>query len=166
MPSFLEPNAEELNSLRSANKKIVALNKKKFKGTETTAGLIGDIQDKYTFVYEKMVEIVVSLGEISNQLTLGHTAPMGHGSKAIDRFIGGTSAVAKATKILLNYMTQQVPSIDIFPIEQQQTISGLNDQIVSAVMGIDKLSTDFLDENVLTRFRSVLSTVKTDLMLL
>ena len=166
MPQFLDPNAEELNSLRRVNKKVVAANKRRFKGVETTIGLVGDLQDKYTFVYEKMVEILVSLGEISNQLQLGHTAPQGVGSKAIDRFIGGTSAVLKATKLLLNYMTQQVPSISIFPTEQQQTISGLNDQIVAAVMEIDQLSTNFLDQNVLDRFRSVLSTFKTDLMLL
>lgn len=166
MPQFLDPNAQELNSLRSINKQVVAANKRRFKGTETSIGLVADLQDKYTFVYEKMVEILVSLGEISNQLQLGHTAPQGVGSKAIDRFIGGTSAVIKATKLLLNYLSQQVPSISIFPTDQQQTISGLNDQIVSAVMGIDQLSTDFLDPNVLNRFRDVLSTFKTDLMAL
>lgn len=166
MPQFLDPNAQELNSLRSINKQVVAANKRRFKGTETSIGLVADLQDKYTFVYEKMVEILVSLGEISNQLQLGHTAPQGVGSKAIDRFIGGTSSVIKATKLLLNYLSQQVPSISIFPTDQQQTISGLNDQIVSAVMGIDQLSTDFLDQNVLNRFRDVLSTFKTDLMTL
>lgn len=166
MPQFLEPNAGELNALRGINKKIMRDMKRQYRGTESTLGLQGDIADKYTFVYEKMVEIIGSLGEISNQLKLGHTAPQGVGSKAIDRFIGGTSAVMKATKLLLNYMTQQVPSISIFPIEQQQTISSLNDQIVGAVMEIDQLSTNFLDGNVLARFRSVIGSFKDDLMLL
>lgn len=166
MPQFLEPNAGELNALRGINKKIMRDMKRQYRGTESTLGLQGDIADKYTFVYEKMVEIIGSLGEISNQLKLGHTAPQGQGSKAIDRFIGGTSAVMKATKLLLNYMTQQVPSISIFPVEQQQTISSLNDQIVGAVMEIDQLSTNFLDANVLARFRSVIGSFKDDLMLL
>lgn len=166
MPQFLEPNAGELNSFRGINKKIIRDMKRQYRGTESTLGLQGDIQDKYTFVYEKMVEIITSLGEISNQLKLGHTAPQGTGSKAIDRFISGTSAVLKATKLLLNYMNQEVPSISIFPVEQQQTISGLNDQIVGAVMEIDQLSTNFLDANVLARFRSVIATFKDDLMLL
>jgi hypothetical protein len=163
MPSFLSPNAEELNELRGINKRIVKDMRKKFKGTEQTLGSSGDVQDKYDFIYEKMVEILGSLGEISNQLKLGHTAPMGQGSKAIDRFIGGTSAVLKATKILLDYITREVPSIRIFPIEQQQSISGMNDQIVAAVLEIDNLSTNFLQPAVLTRFRSVISGIKGDL---
>ena len=166
MPQFLEPNAGELNALRGINKKIMRDMKRQYRGTESTLGLQGDIADKYTFVYEKMVEIITALGEISNQLKLGHTAPQGTGSKAIDRFISGTSAVMKATKLLLNYMTQQVPSISIFPVEQQQTISSLNDQIVGAVMEIDQLSTNFLDEKPLARFREVIGTFKNDLMIL
>jgi hypothetical protein len=166
MPQFLEPNAGELNALRGINKKIMRDMKRQYRGTESTLGLQGDIADKYTFVYEKMVEIITALGEISNQLKLGHTAPSGVGSKAIDRFIGGTSAVMKATKLLLNYMTQQVPSISIFPVEQQQTISSLNDQIVGAVMEIDQLSTNFLDPQPLARFRQVIATFKDELMIL
>lgn len=166
MPQFLEPNAAELNALRGINKKILKDLNRQYRGTESTQGIQGDIQDKYTFVYEKMVEILGALGEISNQLKLGHTAPQGQGSKAIDRFISGTSAVMRATKLLLNYMNQEVPSINIFPVEQQQTISSLNDQIVGAVMEIDELSTNFLDANVLDRFRSVISGFKNDLMLL
>ena len=166
MPQFLEPNAAELNAFRGINKKIIRDMKRQYRGTESTLGLQGDIQDKYTFVYEKMVEIITSLGEISNQLTLGHTSPSGVGSKAIDRFIGGTSKVSGATKLLLNYMTQEVPSISIFPVEQQQTISGLNDQIVGAVMEIDQLSTNYLDGTPLARFRTVIGTFKSELMLL
>ena len=163
MPSFLSPNAAELNELRGINKRIVKDMQRQFKGTEQTLGTSGDTQDKYDFVYEKMVEILGSLGEISNQLKLGHTSPMGQGSKAIDRFIGGTSAVLKATKILLDYMAREVPSIRIFPIEQQQAISGMNDQIVAAVLEIDDLSTRFLDAAVLARFRSVISGFKAEL---
>tara|TARA_R110001599_G_scaffold134241_1_gene312011 strand:- start:627 stop:1346 length:720 start_codon:yes stop_codon:yes gene_type:complete len=166
MPQFLEPNAAELNSYRMINKKVVKDLKRQYRGTESTLGISGDIQDKYTFVYEKMVEIIGSLGEISNQLKLGHTAPSGAGSKAIDRFVSATSSVQRATKLLLNYMTQEVPSIHIFPVEQQQAISSLNDQMVSGVLEIDQLSTDFLDKGVLTRFRSVISQFKGDLMLL
>ena len=166
MPSFLQPNAAELNELRGINKRIVKDMKRQFKGTEQTLGTSGDVQDKYDFIYEKMVEILGSLGEIGNQLKLGHTSPQGQGSKAIDRFIGGTSAVLKATKILLDYMAREVPNIRIFPIEQQQTISNMNDQIVAAVLEIDDLSTRFLDANVLTRFRSVISGFKAELTLL
>ena len=163
MPSFLSPNAAELNEFRGINKRIVNNMKRQFKGTEQTLGTSGDVQDKYDFVYEKMVEILGSLGEISNQLKLGHTSPMGQGSKAIDRFIGGTSAVLKATKMLLDYIAREVPSIRIFPIEQQQSISGMNDQIVAGVLDIDTLSTNYLQPNVLTRFRSVIDGVKGDL---
>ena len=163
MPSFLSPNAAELNEFRGINKRIVNNMKRQFKGTEQTLGTSGDVQDKYDFVYEKMVEILGSLGEISNQLKLGHTSPMGQGSKAIDRFIGGTSAVLKATKMLLDYISREVPSIRIFPIEQQQSISGMNDQIVAGVLDIDTLSTNYLQPNVLTRFRSVIDGIKGDL---
>ena len=166
MPSFLSPNAEELNELRGINKRIVKDMQRQFKGTEQTLGTSGDTQDKYDFIYEKMVEILGSLGEIGNQVKLGHTSPHGSGSKAIDRFIGGTSAVLKATKILLDYMAREVPSIRIFPIEQQEAISNMNDQIVAAVLEIDDLSTRFLDANVLTRFRSVISGFKAELTLL
>lgn len=166
MPQFLEPNADELNAYRSINKKIIKDLKRQYRGTESTQGIQGDIQDKYTFVYEKMVDIIGALSEISNQLKLGHTAPSASGSKAIDRFIGGTSAVMKATKILLNYMNQEVPSIHIFPVEQQQTITGLNDQMVGAVLEIDQLSTDFLAPSTLARFRQVVAGFKQDLVLL
>tara|TARA_R100000951_G_C2641168_1_gene181007 strand:- start:962 stop:1783 length:822 start_codon:yes stop_codon:yes gene_type:complete len=166
MPQFLEPNADELNSYRRVNKKIMSDLKRQYRGTESTLGVEGDIQDKYNFVYEKMVDILGSLSEITNQLKLGHSAPQGSGSKAIDRFIGGTSAVLTATKVLLNYIEQEVPSLSIFPVEQQQTISGMNDQIVSEVLEIDQLSTQFLAPAVLQRFRSVISSIQGDLMVL
>ena len=164
MPQFLEPNVGELNELRSINKRIVKGMKRQFKGTETTLGTQSDIQDKYNFVFEKMVSILGSLGEISNQLKLGHTAPSGQGSKAIDRFVGATSAVVQSARILLNYIAQEVPSLTLFSIDQQQSISSLNDQIVGEVIEIDQLSTQFLDENVLTRFRSVMGDFKNQLM--
>ena len=164
MPQFLDPNAYELNELRSLNKRVVKDLKKTYKGTETTAGLEGDIQDKYNYIYEKMVSIIASLGEIQNQLTLGHTSVSQFGSKAIDRFIGGTSAVEKEARALLNYMYQQVPSLAIFNTEQQQTISGLNDQMVAAVKGIDETSATYLQPASLQRFRAVITGIKDDLI--
>jgi hypothetical protein len=164
MPQFLQPNAYELNELRSAKKRVVRDLKKTYKGQETTAGLVGDIQDKYNYIYEKMVSIIASLGEIQNQLTLGHTSVSQFGSKAIDRFIGGTSAVEKEARALLNYMYQQVPSIAIFNTEQQQTISGLNDQMVAAVKGIDDSSATYLQPASLQRFRAVITGIKDDLI--
>ena len=164
MPVFLDPNAQELNDLRSVNKGVVKALKRQYKGTETTSGLEGDIQDKYNYMYEKMVSIIASLGEISNQLTLGHTSASQFGSKAIDRFISGTSAVEKEARALLNYMYQQVPSINIFSTDQQQSISGLNDQMVAAVKGIDDLSATYLEPSSLARFRSVISGIKEDLV--
>ena len=164
MPVFLDPNAQELNDLRSVKKGVVKALKRQYKGTESTAGLEGDIQDKYNYMYEKMVSIIASLGEISNQLTLGHTSASQFGSKAIDRFIGGTSAVEKEARALLNYMYQQVPSINIFSTDQQQTISGLNDQMVAAVKGIDDLSATYLEPASLARFRSVINGIKEDLV--
>ena len=113
MPVFLDPNAQELNDLRSVKIGVSKALKRQYKGTETTSGLEGDIQDKFNYMYEKMVSIIASLGEISNQLTLGHTSVSQFGSKAIDRFISGTSAVEKDARALLNYMYQQVPSINI-----------------------------------------------------
>ena len=166
MPQFLEPNAAELNAFRMINKKIVKDQKRQYRGTESTLGVEGDIQDKYNFVYEKMVEIIGSLGEISNQLKLGHIAPMGTGSKAVDRFVGGTSAVVRATRILLNYISQEVPTLHIFPVEQQQSISSLNDEMVRAVLEIDTLSTQYLPPNTLSRFRSVIQGFKGDLTVL
>ena len=164
MPVFLDPNAQELNDLRSVKKGVVKALKAQYKGTESTAGLEGDIQDKFNYMYEKMVSIIASLGEISNQLTLGHTSASQFGSKAIDRFIGGTSAVEKEARALLNYMYQQVPSIAIFSTDQQQTISGLNDQMVAAVKGIDDLSATYLEPSSLARFRAVISGIKEDLV--
>lgn len=164
MPQFLQPNAYELNELRSAKKRVVKDLKKTYKGQETTAGLVGDIQDKYNYIYEKMVSIIASLGEIQNQLTLGHTSVSQFGSKAIDRFIGGTSAVEKEARALLNYMYQQVPSLAIFNTEQQQTISGLNDQMVAAVKGIDDTSATYLQPASLQRFRAVITGIKEDLI--
>ena len=164
MPVFLDPNAQELNDLRSVNKGVVKALKRQYKGTETTSGLEGDILDKYNYMYEKMVSIIASLGEISNQLTLGHTSASQFGSKAIDRFISGTSAVEKEARALLNYMYQQVPSINIFSTDQQQSISGLNDQMVAAVKGIDDLSATYLEPSSLARFRSVISGIKEDLV--
>lgn len=164
MPQFLDPNAYELNELRSVNKRLVKDLKKTYKGTETTEGLEGDIQDKYNYIYEKMVSIIASLGEIQNQLTLGHTSVSQFGSKAIDRFIGGTSAVEKEARALLNYMYQQIPSIAIFSTEQQQTISGLNDQMVAAVKGIDDSSATYLQPASLQRFRAVITGIKDDLI--
>jgi len=164
MPVFLDPNAQELNDLRSVKKGVVKALKRQYKGTETTSGLEGDIQDKYNYMYEKMVSIIASLGEISNQLTLGHTSASQFGSKAIDRFIGGTSAVEKEARALLNYMYQQVPSLAIFNTDQQQTISGLNDQMVAAVKGIDDLSATYLEPSSLARFRAVISGIKEDLV--
>ena len=166
MPQFLEPNAAELNAFRMINKKIVKDQKRQYRGTESTLGVEGDIQDKYNFVYEKMVEIIGSLGEISNQLKLGHIAPMGTGSKAVDRFVGGTSAVVRATRILLNYISQEVPTLHIFPVEQQQSISSLNDEMVRAVIEIDQLSTQYLPPATLTRFRQVIQGFKGDLTVL
>jgi hypothetical protein len=164
MPVFLDPNAQELNDLRSVKIGVSKALKRQYKGTETTSGLEGDIQDKFNYMYEKMVSIIASLGEISNQLTLGHTSVSQFGSKAIDRFISGTSAVEKDARALLNYMYQQVPSINIFSTDQQQTISGLNDQMVAAVKGIDDLSATYLEPSSLARFRSVINGIKEDLV--
>lgn len=164
MPVFLDPNAQELNDLRSVKKGVVKALKRQYKGTETTSGLEGDIQDKYNYMYEKMVSIIATLGEIQNQLTLGHTQVVKFGSKAIDRFIGNVSTVEKEARVLLNYMLQQVPSINIFSTDQQQSISGLNDQMVSAVKGIDDTSTTFLEPASLNRFRAVIDRLKEDLV--
>lgn len=166
MPQFLEPNAYELNDLRAAKKRVLKDWKKQYKGSETTAGLVGDIQDKYNYLYEKMVLINTSLAELTNQLTLGHSSPSGYGSKAIDRYVSVVGNIAREAKLLLNYMYQQVPSLSIFSTEQQQSISGLNDQMVSAIGAIDTLSTQFFADkpNVLQRFREVVGTIKGDLM--
>jgi len=156
MPRFLDPNAEELNSLLRPNKRLIKDMKRQYRGTEDSLQQQGDIQDKYNRMYESMVSITTSLGEILNQLKLGFEAPQAYGSRAMDRYLGVVSSVSKELARLLLFMSQQVPSLQIFPTEQIQSIAGLNDQMVGIVEQIDQISKTMPPAS-LGKFREILS---------
>tara|TARA_R110001632_G_scaffold154191_2_gene272281 strand:- start:5384 stop:6142 length:759 start_codon:yes stop_codon:yes gene_type:complete len=162
MPRFLDPNAEELNSLLRPNARVNKLLKRQYKGTEQTIGQEGDLTEKYNHLYSSMIDIITSLGEIGNQLKLTASAPGGYGSKAIDRYISAVSAVSKSVANLLLYISQQVPSLQIFTTQQIESISGLNSQLVGDVQEIDQLSRN-LPAATLERFRSVLTPIIRDI---
>ena len=74
MPRFLDPNAEELNSLLRPKMRMLKDLKRQYRGTETTIGLEGDLVDKYNRIYDSMIKLIASLGEINNTLNLGGNA--------------------------------------------------------------------------------------------
>ena len=74
MPRFLFPNAEELNSLIRPKQRVLKAMKRQYRGTESTIGQEGDLMDKYNRIYDSMVKIISTLGEVSNTLKLGATA--------------------------------------------------------------------------------------------
>lgn len=156
MPRFLDPNAEELNSLLRPKIRVMKNLKRQYRGTEETLQQQGDIQDKFNRMYESMVSITTSLGEILNQLKLGFEAPQAYGSRAMDRYLGVVSNVSKELARLLLFMSQQVPSLQIFPTEQIQTLAGMNDQMVGVVEQIDQISKSMPPQS-LGKFREILS---------
>jgi hypothetical protein len=155
MPRFLDPNAEELNSLRRPKMRMTKNLKRQYRGTETSLQIQGDILDKYNRMYESMVSITTSLSEILNQLKLGFEAPQAYGSRAMDRYLGVVSNVSRELARLLLFMSQEVPSLSIFQTEQIQSLAGMNDQMVSVVEQIDQISKS-MPPTSLGKFREIL----------
>jgi hypothetical protein len=124
-----------------------------------------DVSAIFTEVYTKMVGIIASMTEIANQLTLSAHTPSGTASRAVDRYVGATSAVLQQVKLLLLYLDRNVPSMNIFATNQIEALNGLNSQLVGLYQTIDE-SSKALQLASQNAFRRVLGVFGQDLMIL
>lgn len=164
MPQFLSPNAQELNSLIAPSKRINALNKRKYRGTETIIQQQGDVSAKFESVYDKLVDINASLGEIVNQMSLsGIRGAAPHRQKAFDNYINSIGNIERKAAGLLQYLMSQVPNLQIFSTAQIEQISSQNSsmvQLFTELMG----RADTIQEPHRTAFKEILQTFSGDLM--
>lgn len=151
MPRFLDPNAEELNSLLRPKMRVLKDLKRQYRGTETTIGLEGDLVDKYNRIYDSMIKLIASLGEINNTLNLGGNA----NKEAMNKYVSVVSNINVELARLLLFISQEVPSLQIFNTSQIETLSGLNNQLVGIVQQIDQTSSSMPPASV-NKFRMIL----------
>ena len=151
MPRFLDPNAEELNSLLRPKMRVLKDLKRQYRGTETTIGLEGDLVDKYNRIYDSMIKLIASLGEINNTLNLGGNA----NKEAMNKYVSVVGNVNVELARLLLFLNQEVPSLQIFNTSQIETLSGLNNQLVGIVQQIDQTSSNMPPTSV-NKFRMIL----------
>ena len=151
MPRFLDPNAEELNSLLRPKMRVLKNLKRQYRGTETTMGLEGDLVDKYNRIYDSMIKLIASLGEINNTLNLGGNAT----KEAMNKYVSVVSNINVELARLLLFISQEVPSLQIFNTSQIETLSGLNNQLVGIVQQIDQTSSSMPPASV-NKFRMIL----------
>ena len=154
MPRFLDPNAEELNSLLRPKQRVMRDMKRQYRGTESTIGQEGDLMDKYNRIYDSMVKIISTLGEVSNTLKLGTNAAKGN--EAMGRYVSVVSNVNIELARLLLFLSQQVPSLQIFSTSQIESLSGMNNQLVGVVQEIEQIG-DALPPAVANKFRIILT---------
>ena len=151
MPRFLDPNAEELNSLLRPKMRVLKDLKRQYRGTETTIGLEGDLVDKYNRIYDSMIKLIASLGEINNTLNLGGNA----NKEAMNKYVSVVGNINVELARLLLFISQEVPSLQIFNTSQIETLSGLNNQLVGIVQQIDQTSSSMPPASV-NKFRMIL----------
>jgi len=151
MPRFLYPNAEELNSLLRPKMRMLKDLKRQYRGTETTIGLEGDLVDKYNRIYDSMIKLIASLGEINNTLNLGGNA----NKEAMNKYVSVVGNVNVELARLLLFLSQEVPSLQIFNTSQIESLSGLNNQLVGIVQQIDQTSSSMPPASV-NKFRMIL----------
>lgn len=151
MPRFLDPNAEELNSLLRPKMRVLKDLKRQYRGTETTIGLEGDLVDKYNRIYDSMIKLIASLGEINNTLNLGSNA----NKEAMNKYVSVVGNINVELARLLLFISQEVPSLQIFNTSQIETLSGLNNQLVGIVQQIDQTSSSMPAASV-NKFRMIL----------
>ena len=151
MPRFLDPNAEELNSLLRPKMRVLKDLKRQYRGTETTIGLEGDLVDKYNRIYDSMIKLISSLSEINNTLNLGGNA----NKEAMNKYVSVVGNVNVELARLLLFLNQEVPSLQIFNTSQIETLSGLNNQLVGIVQQIDQTSSNMPPTSV-NKFRMIL----------
>ena len=151
MPRFLDPNAEELNSLLRPKMRVFKDLKRQYRGTETTIGLEGDLVDKYNRIYDSMIKLISSLSEINNTLNLGGNA----NKEAMNKYVSVVGNVNVELARLLLFLNQEVPSLQIFNTSQIETLSGLNNQLVGIVQQIDQTSSNMPPTSV-NKFRMIL----------
>lgn len=154
MPRFLFPNAEELNSMIRPNQRIIRDMKRQYRGTESTIGQEGDLMDKYNRIYDSMVKIISTLGEVSNTLKLGTNAAKGN--EAMGRYVSVVSNVNIELARLLLFISQEVPSLQIFSTSQIESLSGMNNQLVGVVQEIEQIG-NALPPAVGNKFRMILT---------
>ena len=159
MPRFLHPYAEELNSLLRPKQRVTKALKRQYRGTETTLGQEGDLLDKYNRIYDSMVKIISTLGEISNTMKLG--ANTARGVEAMSRYVSVVSNVNIELARLLLFISQQVPSLQIFSTSQIETLSAMNNQLVGVVQEIEQLANS-LPSAVASKFKTILSPLITE----
>ena len=165
MPRFLKSQSAELNDTLAPKKRVIKNLKRTFKGSEQSVSQANDVSSIFTEVYTKMVGIIASMTEISNQLTLSAHTPSGTASRAVDRYVGATSAVLQQVKLLLLYLDRNVPSMNIFATNQIEALNGLNSQLVGLYQTIDE-SSKALQLASQNAFRRVLGVFGQDLMIL
>ena len=151
MPRFLDPNAEELNSLLRPKMRVLKDLKRQYRGTETTIGLEGDLVDKYNRIYDSMIKLISSLSEINNTLNLGGNA----NKEAMNKYVSVVGNINVELARLLLFLNQEVPSLQIFNTSQIETLSGLNNQLVGIVQQIDQTSSNMPATSV-NKFRMIL----------
>ena len=138
MPRFLFPYAEELNPLLRPKQRVTKALKRQYRGTESTIGQQGDLMDKYNRIYDSMVKIISTLGEVSNTLKLGTSAA--RGAEAMGRYVSVVSSVNIELARLLLFISQEVPSLQIFSTSQIESLSGMNNQMVGVVQEIEQIA--------------------------
>jgi len=157
MPRFLFPEAEELNPLLRLNRKVTKALKAQYQGVESTIGQEANLEEKFNRVYQSMIRLTALLGEIDNSLKLNSI----HTDGLVSSISNATMEVAN----LLLFLSQEVPTLQIFKTNQIETITGLNNNLVGVVQEIDQLSQNVKWKKTgkgLSRFREVVSPLVRD----
>jgi len=153
MPRFLFPNAEELNPFLKINPRVTRALKRQYKGTESTIGQEASLEAKFNRMYESLIRITALLGEIDNSLKLS--------SVSAEKLVTSVSNATIEIANLLLYISQEVPSLQIFNTSQIETLTGLNNNLVSVVQEIDQLSKS-LSSSSLSKFKNVVTPLVND----
>ena len=132
MPRFLFPEAEELNPLLRLNRKVTKALKAQYHGVESTIGQEANLEEKFNRVYQSMIRLTALLGEIDNSLKLN--------TLNTDGLVSSVSNATMEVANLLLFLSQEVPTLQIFKTNQIETITGLNNNLVAVVQEIDQLS--------------------------
>ena len=157
MPRFLFPEAEELNPLLRLNRKVTKALKAQYQGVESTIGQEANLEEKFNRVYQSMIRLTALLGEIDNSLKLN--------TLNTDGLVSSISNATMEVANLLLFLSQEVPTLQIFKTNQIETITGLNNNLVAVVQEIDQLSQNVKWKKSgkgLSRFREVVSPLVRD----
>ncbi len=157
MPRFLFPEAEELNPLLGVKRKVIKALKAQYHGVESTVGQEVNLEEKFNRVYQSMIRLTALLGEIDNSLKLN--------TLNTDGLVSSVSNATMEVANLLLFLSQEVPTLQIFKTNQIETITGLNNNLVAVVQEIDQLSQNAKFKKggkTLSRFREVVSPLVRD----